>query len=120
MTGITKVHGSTTAGSFYGGYQPLFLLVSGTNVGTADTVSSAGLITAEGNFSKAVRAIQQLASIVIIGTRSDNGFLVAVDGATASNNNEADVATRVDTVVTAATGVATTVTVKTLALSEFA
>lgn len=118
MAGISKVHGSATAGAFYG-YQPLFLLVSGTGVGTADTVSAAGLITAEGNFGKALRAIQQSASIVFIGERSDNGFLVAVDAATASDNGAADVATRIDTVVTAATSVSTTVTAKTLALAQF-
>lgn len=119
MAGIAKVHGSTAAGAFYG-YQPLFLLISGTGVGTADTVSAAGLITLQGNFGKAVRAIQIAASVVFIGPRSDNGFIVAIDAATASDNNAADVATLVDANITAATGVSTTVTAKTLTLADFA
>lgn len=118
MAGIQKVHGSAAAGAFYG-YQPLFLLVTGTNVGTADTVSAAGLITAEGNFSKAIRAIQQAASIVFISPREDNGFVVAVDAATASDNGESSVAARIDSVVSDATGVSTTVTAVTLAASNF-
>jgi hypothetical protein len=119
MAGIARVHGTTAAGSFYG-YQPLFLLITGTNVGTADTLDGNGLITAEGNFTKAIRAIQQAASIVIIGARSNNGFVVALDGATASDNGASSVAQRIDDVVTAATSVSTTVAVKTLTLAEWA
>lgn len=117
--GQLRVNGTTQAGSFYG-YQPTFLLITGTGVGTADTVPGGGAAITEGNFTKAIRAIQTLASVVIIGARADNGFVVAVDSATASDNGEADLATRVDTVVSAATGVSTTVAVKTLALTEWA
>jgi hypothetical protein len=116
--GQLRVNGTTQAGSFYG-YQPTFLLITGTNVGTADTVPGGGAAITEGNFTKAIRAIQT-ASIVVIGARENNGFLVGVDGATASDNGETNLATRIDTVVTAATSVATTVAVKTLAASEFA
>jgi hypothetical protein len=117
--GQLRVNGTTQAGSFYG-YQPTFLLITGTNVGTADTQPGGGVAITEGNFTKAIRAIQTVASIVVIGARENNGFLVGVDGATASDNGETNLATRIDTVVTAATGVATTVAVKTLAASEFA
>lgn len=115
-----KVNGLTTAGSFYG-YDPIILLITGTNVGTADVASTDGVAAfTEGNASKAIRAIQSAASIVHIGTIGDNGFVVIVDGATASDNGEADLATRIDTLVTAATSVTTTVAVKTLALAEWA
>jgi len=117
--GQLRVNGTTQAGSFYG-YQPLFLLITGTNVGTADTQPGGGVAITEGNFTKAIRAIETIGSIVIIGARADNGFVVALDGATASDNGEASVAARVDTVVTAATGVSTTVAVKTLTLTEWA
>lgn len=116
MATIQRVHGSPAAGGFFG-YQPLFLKITGTNVGTADTLVN-GNITVTGNFSKALTAIQQVGSIVFIGTQGADGFLVALDGATATDNGAADVATRVDTVVTAATGVAAvTVAVVTLAVS---
>ena len=117
--GQLKVNGITEAGSFFG-YQPVFLLITGTNVGTADTQPGGGAAITEGNFTKAIRAIQTLGSIVIIGARANDGFVVALDGATASDNGEANLATRVDTVVTAATGVTTTVAVKTLTLTEWA
>jgi hypothetical protein len=95
------------------------LLIKGTNVGTADS-GGAGTAITEGNWSKALRAIATVGSIVFVGPRSNDGFCVAIDAATASDNGEANVATRVDTVVTAATGVATTVTVETLTLADFA
>ena len=119
MAGIPKVHGSTLAGAFYG-YQPLFLKVTGNGVGTADTVSAAGLITADGNFGKAIRAIQLAASIVFISPREDGGFVVAVDAPTASDNGESSVAARMATVVGAATGVSATVVAVTLAASTLA
>jgi hypothetical protein len=117
--GQLRVNGTTQAGSFYG-YQPTFLLITGTNVGTADTQPGGGVAITEGNFTKAIRAIQTLGSIVIIGERHNDGFVVALDGATASDNGESTLAARVDTVVTAATGVSTTVAVKTLVKTEFA
>jgi len=112
MAEIQRVHGSPAAGGFYG-YQPVILKIAGTNVGTADTLSG-GKITAEGNFGKALRAIQQRASIVFVGTRANNQFVVMVDGASANPYNTANTDTSltvaIDTLVTAATGVSTTVT----------
>ena len=116
--GQVRTNGGPAAGAFYG-YQPTFLLVTGTNIGTADT-GGAGSAIVEGNWSKALRAIATVGSIVFVGPRSDDGFVVAVDAATASDNGEASVAARVDTVVTAATSVGTTVAVKTLTLADFA
>lgn len=116
--GQIRTNGGPAAGAFYG-YQPTFYLVTGTNVSTADSGGAGSAIT-EGTWSKALRAIATVGSIVFVGPRSNNGFVVAVDAATASDNGEADVATRIDTVVTAATGVATTVAVKTLTLADFA
>ena len=116
--GQIRTNGNPAAGSFYG-YQPLYLLITGTNVGTADT-GGAGSAIVEGNWTKALRAIQTVGTIVTVGPRANDGFVVALDTATASDNGEASVAARVDTVVTAATGVATTVAVKTLALADFA
>ena len=127
MAGIDRVHGGVVSPvTLHGGYQTTYLLVTGTGVGTADTVGAGGAIT-DGNFAKAVRAIQNVATTVFVGPRADNGFLVGLDGATAQPTGPAydtdatpTVAERVAAVVTAATSVTATVVVKTLALADFA
>ena len=124
MATAPKVNGLTTAGSFYG-YDPIILKIAGTNVGTADTASTDGVAAfTEGNFAKAVRAIQTQMSIVHIGERADDQFVVMVDSATAnayvSANTDTDVAAAVDSLVTAATSVSTTVTEITLAAGDLA
>lgn len=117
MAGIDRVNGSVVNPvTLTGGYQMVFLKVAGTNVGTADTGGS-GVAIVEGNFTKAIRAIQTVATTVYIGTRANNQFVVALDGATAQPTGPAfntdstpTVAERIKAVVDAATGVATTVT----------
>lgn len=122
MPGISRVNGNAAAGAFYG-YTPVFLLITGTDVGTASTGGGTSAIV-EGNFEKAIRAISTRASIVFVGPRGDNGFVVALDQPSAnaynSANTDTDLAVAIDAVVTAATGVTTTVAVKTLASSQFA
>ena len=126
MAGISRVHGGVVAETLTGGYQMTWLTVAGTNVGTADSGGAGSAIT-EGNFTKAIRAIQTIATTVYIGPRADGGFVVALDGATAQPTGPAydtdstpTVAERVKAVVDAATSVTTTVTAKTLAFAEFA
>ncbi len=118
MAGIDRVHGGVVAPvTLHGGYQMTFLKVTGTGVATADSVGAGGAIT-DGNFAKAIRAIQTVATLVWIGTRADDGFVVAVDGATAQPTGPAydtdstpTVTERVKAVVDAATGVTSTVVV---------
>ena len=117
MAGISRVHGGVVAESLFSGYQQTFLKITGTNVGTADT-GGAGTAITEGNFQKAIRAIQTVATISYIGPRADSGFIVMVDGATAQPTGPAydtdtspTVAERVKAVVDAATGVTSTVAV---------
>lgn len=124
MAEQAKVNGLTVAGSFYG-YDPLVFSVAGTGVGTADTASVDGVAAfTPGNYSKAISAIQTQMSIVHLGAREDNGFVIMVDAATAnayvSGNGDSDVGAAIDALVTAATGVTTTVAAKTLAFSELA
>jgi hypothetical protein len=126
MAGISRVHGGVVAETLTGGYQTTYLLITGTNVGTADTGGAGSAIT-EGNFTKAIRALQTVATTVFIGPRGDDGFLVGLDGATAQPTGPAydtdaspTVAERVKAVLDTATGVTTTVAVKTLALAQFA
>jgi hypothetical protein len=114
---IQRVHGSPAADTLHGGYQMTFLKITGTDIGTADTGGGTTAIV-EGNFSKAIRAIQTIATTVYIGPRADNGFIVAVDGATAQPTGPAydtdatpTVAERLKAVLDTNTGVTTTVVV---------
>ena len=122
MASQAKVNGLTTAGSFYG-YDPIILKITGTNVATADVASADGIAAfTEGNFSKAIRAIQTQMSIVHIGERANNLVCVMVDRATAnayvSANSDTDVAAAVKALVDTATSVTSTVTEITLAAGD--
>jgi len=117
MPGINRIHGGVTSEFLLSGYQQTFLKITGTNVGTADSVAGDGAIT-DGNFAKAIRAIQTIATTSYIGPRHNDGFIVMVDGATAQPTGPAydtdstpTVAERIKAVVDAATGVTTTVVV---------
>jgi hypothetical protein len=119
MPGISRIHGGVTAEFLLSGYQQTFLKITGTNVGTADSVNgTTGAIT-DGNLSKAIRAIQTIATISYIGPRHNDGFIVLVDGATAqptgpAYDSDADptVAERVKAVLEAAiSGLTATVVV---------
>lgn len=126
MAGIGRVHGSVVNPvTLHGGYQQVFLTIAAADVGLADTVVNGAIV--DGNFTKAIRAIQTVATTVFIGPRADTGFVVALDGATAQPTGPAydtdaspTVAERVKAVVDAATGLNVTVTEKTLAFAEFA
>jgi hypothetical protein len=117
MPGINRVHGGVVEGFLLSGYSQTFLKITGTNVGTADTGGAGSAIT-EGNFQKAIRAIQTIATTSWIGPRDDDGFVVLVDAPTAQPTGPAydtdgtpTVAERIKAVVDAATGVTTTVVV---------
>ena len=121
---IERVHGSPAAGTLHGGYQMTFLKITGTDIGTTDTGGGTTAIV-EGNYTKALRALQTVATTVWIGPAEANGFVVAVDGATAQgtgpafNSDESPtVAERVKIVLDAATGVTTTVALCGLAASK--
>ena len=126
MAGISRVHGGVVAETLTGGYQTQYFTVTGSNVATADA-GGAGTAITEGTFTKAIRAIQTVATIVYIGPRADGGFVVGLDGATAQPTGPAydtdstpTVAERLKAVVDTGTGVTSTVTLKTMALAEFA
>jgi hypothetical protein len=111
--GIARVNGFVTSQGFYG-YQPLFLKVTGTGVGTADSVDGVTGEITEGNFTKAIRAIELQASVVYVGTRANNQFVVVVDGSDAgayvTANTDTDVAAAIAARIYTATSVSTTVT----------
>ena len=85
MAGITKVHGATAPGAFYG-LQPTYVKIL---VATATYNMHTGFTAVGSNFEEAVRALQTVASPVIIGTpaavSSDSVLICAVDGATFNN-----------------------------------
>jgi hypothetical protein len=118
MPGINRIHGGVTAEFLLSAYQQTFLKITGTNIGTADSVNgTTGAIT-DGNLSKSIRAIQTIATVSWIGPRHNDGFVVLVDGATAQPDGPAydtdgtpDVPTRLVAVLLAATGVTATVVV---------
>lgn len=117
MASIDRVHGTITAPAGFYGYSPAVVKVYASNVGTADTGGGTTAIV-EGNFTLAIRAIQTIASIVFIGTRGDDGFLVILDAPTAQPTGPAydtdttpTLAERVKAVVDAATSLSTTVVV---------
>lgn len=78
MAGVDRVHGHPLPGAFYG-YSPLVLKITNTGTFTADTGTSAII---EGGYSKAVKAVQTVGSIVWLGTQTDNSFATIVDAPT--------------------------------------
>lgn len=85
MAGIARKNGSPLAGAFYG-LQPTVVLITTTNLMTADTGGGTTEIV-EGGRTKAIRALQTVASIVWLGGQhGGNDYVCAVvDGATLNN-----------------------------------
>lgn len=75
--GITRVNGSAKPGVFHGGYQLRWYTVEHGSINF-----STGYATTGSNFEKAVRAIENLATVVVLGTPTAAGFVVGVDEAT--------------------------------------
>ena len=75
MTGITRVNGKAIPGTFHGGYQLAFFTVESTvtNFATNYTVVNS-------NFEKAVKGIEAVATVVVLGTPTSAGFTVGIDG----------------------------------------
>ena len=82
MASINRIHGTVSAGAFYG-YSPLVIKITDSDSAafTADTVSgTTGAIT-KGGYTKAVEAVESLGSIVWLGARTDaHYFTCIVDG----------------------------------------
>lgn len=82
MAVVGRIHGSPATGGFYG-MQGALVKVNYTNKFTADSVGGDNVIT-EGGYAKAVKALQQVASIVWLGDHDsgDDYFSAIVDLAT--------------------------------------
>ena len=116
-TFVATHYGQATATATYG-LQPLWYLVHGTGIGSADSTAGDG-VTTLGNYSKAVNAIGGVASIAVLGTATADDFMVAVDNSFTGRGAN-DGATTLKSLIDAATGVTTTVTAKTLSGATFA
>lgn len=107
MPGVTRVHGRALPESFFG-MQPQFYKIAASDISfTATTVGS--------NFEQAVRAIETVASITVLGTPGAAGFMVGVDGNSFGGRkvNGVDVAsttTLINAIQTFTTSTSTTVT----------
>lgn len=116
--GITRVYGNAVTPNpvtLHGGYPMTFLKVVDSNSGfTADTTSG-GKITAEGGFTVAIRAIQQIATIVYIGTRANGQFVVGLDSSTintyVSANTDSSVTAAVENAIEATSTFGNTITI---------
>ena len=116
--GITRVYGNAVTpnpATLHGGYPLQFLKVVDSSSGfTADTTSG-GKITAEGGFTVAIRAIQNIATIVYIGTRANGQFVVGIDASTintyVSANTDTNVPAAVDAAIVATATFGDTITV---------
>jgi hypothetical protein len=80
LSGITRLHGAALPATLTGGYQLKFYKFAAagffTNAaGNSYTVNEPGSV-----FEKAVRAIEQVATIVVLGTPTSAGFVIGVDG----------------------------------------
>jgi hypothetical protein len=87
MAGIAQVNGQVAIGSFYG---PEQLMIKIADSGNSFTANSGGGTTAivEGGFSKAIRAIETVASVLWVGTRTDaTAVCVIVDANTVNRGD---------------------------------
>ena len=99
MATVTRVNGGALPGAFYG-FQPRFFTV--TNITGVHTNSA----LPESDFEKAVRAIQTVASIVVLGTPAADDFTVAVDNTCATSAADLQVLVRASSTAAAAAVVA--------------
>ena len=83
MADLSRVNGSPATAAFYG-LKPALVVVNYTNVFTADSVDGTTKVITEGGWAKAVKALEQVASIVWLGDHhsGDDYFSAIVDYST--------------------------------------
>lgn len=101
MAVFTRVNGTAQPGAFFG-LQPRFFNVALTGVHT-------GYTAVDSAFEKAVRGINAVASIVILGTPASGNFVVAVDNSF-DGRGDASAAATLKSAIDAATGGNATIT----------
>lgn len=84
MAGIARTHGAASAEAFYG-LQPLVIKIADSGSGfTADSGGGTTEIT-EGGYTKGIRALQTVASIVWLGAQTNASLCAVIDSGTANN-----------------------------------
>lgn len=81
MALLSRFNGAAAAGAFYG-YTPLVIKVADSGNSFTANSGGAGSAITEGGYEKAVRAIQQLGSVVWLGAQANGSFTAVVDGPT--------------------------------------
>jgi H2-forming N5,N10-methylenetetrahydromethanopterin dehydrogenase-like enzyme len=83
--GVTRVHGTAVPGTMHGGYQLAWWKVTSTvtnfltGSGAVAPYNVASTVT-NSAFEIAVRAIEGVATVVVLGTPTSAGFVVGIDG----------------------------------------
>jgi hypothetical protein len=78
MADLNRVHGSPATGSFYG-LKGALVTVSYSGKFTADSVDGTTKVITEGGYAKAVKALEQVGSIIWLGAQTNNSFAAIVD-----------------------------------------
>lgn len=114
--GITRVHGGAKPGTFHGGYQLKWFTVEDANT-TINFATDNAL--PESNFEKAVRTIENVASVVVLGTPTSAGFTVGIDQGSyfGRGDNTGAVDNSETTLETALNGALSTTTIAVTAVS---
>jgi hypothetical protein len=96
--GLTRIHGGTVPGVFHGGYQLRWFKIADTGY---DSTPSA----VESKFERAVRIIESVATVVVLGEPTSSGFVVGVDYASYDgrkvDGSDVAAATLLDNLITA-------------------
>ena len=96
--GIERIHGGTVPGVFHGGYQLRWFKI-------ADTGYDSSPADVDSKFERAVRIIESVATVVVIGAATGSGFVVGVDYASYDgrqvDGSEVAAATLLDNLITA-------------------
>ena len=83
MADLSRVNGSPATAAFYG-LKPALVVVNYSNKFTADSVDGTTKVITEGGWAKAVKALEQVASVVWLGAHDsgDDYFSAIVDYST--------------------------------------
>jgi hypothetical protein len=77
--GITRINGTAQAGTFHGGYQLRWFKFAGAGFYTDGETGYTNYV-ADSVFEQAVRGIETVATVVVLGTPTSAGFTVGIDG----------------------------------------
>jgi hypothetical protein len=85
MAEISRVNGTPAAGGFYGYQFVVVKVAANASVFTADSVNGTTQVITEGGYSKAIKAAQQVGSIIILAARDADYFTAVFDRSTLNN-----------------------------------